>query len=205
MSTKKNWIVPVVIACLSISGWCISLLDGTHSSNTQADLGSQSPPTYGLDMVGGGADVLITSSMIYYLDLRFRIELHKTQQNHASYHAPRRFRRLIVRTVECNLLSLFAQTICYWSVITDMTLAKVYTFSLLVSLNCRHSDNGSGNSNGGFSSSRREGDVVELTVLHTSSFQAPGFHTSNKKQPAIIQEQTKGPTFDDSYVVLSPI
>ncbi|KAE9383400.1 hypothetical protein BT96DRAFT_64510 [Gymnopus androsaceus JB14] len=99
-------------------------------------------------MFSRGADVLITSSMIYYLDLRFRIKRHKTQQNQANYHAPRRFRRLIVRTVECNFLSLFIQAVgvglfncsnvgLYF--VTNMTLAKVYTFSLLVSLNIRHS------------------------------------------------------------------
>ncbi|KAE9385398.1 hypothetical protein BT96DRAFT_1091323 [Gymnopus androsaceus JB14] len=168
------------------------LLGSTHYGKTQTDLRSQTPATSGLDMVGGfrllpvldqtfnrGADVLITSSMIYYLDpgLRFRIEMHKAQ---ASYHAPRLFRRLILRTVECNLLSLFAQAISLglfnhnsigsYYLITTLTLSKVYTFSLLVSLNCRHSGNDSGTSNGGFCLSKRERGIVELTVLHTSSF-----------------------------------
>ncbi|KAE9383784.1 hypothetical protein BT96DRAFT_1008791 [Gymnopus androsaceus JB14] len=151
------------------------LLDVAHFSNTQAGLGSQPHPTRALGMVGVGADVLITSSMIYYLDLRFRIELHKTPHNQASYHIPPRFRRLIVRTVECNLLSLLVQamaialfdsSIKVYYPITNMMIAKVYTFSLLVSLNCRHSENGPETSNGehSSSSSRGEGGIVELTV-----------------------------------------
>jgi len=160
--------------------------------------------------------------MIYYLDpgLRFRIELHKTQ---ASYRAPRRFRRLILRTVECNLLSLLAQaiTICLFNrssvglyyVITDMILAKVYTFSLLVTLNCRHPENGPETSNGpgGFSSSsaRGEGGIVELTVLHTSSF--PSTRVSHMQQETTSDWQERPACNDNEFdthqvqVVLLPV
>jgi len=175
MSMKNNWILPVVVGCLSILGWCIGCwtLHITATHKLISDLALLIPGVYIWLGVSVGADVLITSSMIYYLDLRFRVKPDK------DYRLQRRFRKLIVRTVECNLLSLFVQAIsvglfnrssvglCFVSM--DMTLVKVYTFSLLVSLNCRHSDNGPGTSNGGFSSSRG-GRGVELTVLHTSSF-----------------------------------
>ncbi|KAE9391541.1 hypothetical protein BT96DRAFT_1024024 [Gymnopus androsaceus JB14] len=154
------------------------------------------------------ADALITSSMFYYLDLRFRIELHKMQQNQAGYRAPRRFRRLIARTVECNLLSLFAQAIAIglfnntriglYYLITNMMLVKVYTFSLLVSLNCRHPDNGHGTSEGGFSSIR--GGDVELNVLgdrHTCAFPSTQIPVHIQRETTIEwQGQTKGPAFN---------
>ncbi|KAE9384289.1 hypothetical protein BT96DRAFT_1008231 [Gymnopus androsaceus JB14] len=147
MSLKRNWILPTVVGCLSILGWSVIVWEvyvlTTHHLIT--DFSLVLPGTY--IWLGGcvGADVLITGSMIYYLDVRFRIE-HPN-----DYHAPQRFRRIIVRTVECNLLSLLAQAISvgmftqrsvgFYYIITDMTFTKVYTFSLLVSLNSRPTEN----------------------------------------------------------------
>ncbi|KAE9391412.1 hypothetical protein BT96DRAFT_979855 [Gymnopus androsaceus JB14] len=218
MSMKNNWILPVVIACLSILGWCIACWMA-HTITTHkliSDLALLIPVVY--IWLGGsvGADVLITSSMIYYLDLSFR---RKTQKN----RLPGRFRKLLMRIVECNLLSLLAQAITIalfnrssvglYFVITDMMLTKVYTFSLLVALNCRHSENGPGSGEGGFSSSRKEGGIVELTVLHTSSY--PSTQVSHIQRETTTtgdnQEQTKRPAsrFNndefDTDVVLSPV
>ncbi|KAE9395505.1 hypothetical protein BT96DRAFT_997624 [Gymnopus androsaceus JB14] len=147
MSMKRNWILPIAVGCLSILGWSAIIWEvhvlATH--HLLKDFVLVLPVTY-IWLAGCvGADVLITGSMIYYLDLRFRIE-HPN-----DYHAPQRFRRIIVRTVECNLLSLLAQAISvglftqksvgFYYIITDMTFTKVYTFSLLVSLNSRPTDN----------------------------------------------------------------
>ncbi|KAE9402228.1 hypothetical protein BT96DRAFT_563728 [Gymnopus androsaceus JB14] len=221
MSLRKNWILPIVIGCFSILGWCILCwavhILGTHKH--MSDFTLIIPVIY--IWFGGSvaADVLITGSMIYYLDLCFRIKLHKTQQIDASYHAPRRFRQLMVRTVECNLLSLFAQTIAiglfsshsvgFYFVITDMTLAKVYTFSLLVSLNCRHSSNSHGTS-GGESSSSKEGGGVELTALHTSSIPSTQLSADIQRETTgDWPQRTKGPAFNadelDADVVSSPV
>ncbi|KAE9408959.1 hypothetical protein BT96DRAFT_627801 [Gymnopus androsaceus JB14] len=146
MSVRKNWILPVDDRMPLHIRLVYPLLDGTHLQQHTSSCPIQMRLLYLRYTYGWGApvgaDVLITSSMIYYLDLRFRIKRHKTQQNQANYHAPRRFRRLIVRTVECNFLSLFVQAVgvglfncsnvgLYF--VTNMTLAKVYTFSLLVS------------------------------------------------------------------------
>jgi len=120
----------------------------------------------------------------------------------------RRFRRLIVRTVECNLLSLFAQafaiglvnhgSIGFYFVMADMMLAKFYTFSLLVSLNIRHSENDHGTSEGGFFSFRGRGgvDSTALSDLHSTV----GF-PSTQVTVDIQQETTpnwykKGPAFN---------
>ncbi|KAE9392915.1 hypothetical protein BT96DRAFT_999956 [Gymnopus androsaceus JB14] len=164
MSMRKNWILPGVIACLSISSWClicwIVYTSATHKLISDLTLFQTEVYIWWGGSVG--ADVLITSSMIYYLDLRFRLERHSMQLDH---RLSERFRRLIVRTVECNLLTLLAQAIGVglfghrsvglYYFITDMTLTKVSTFSLLVSLNCRHSHNGHGTS---------EGDLQEETL-----------------------------------------
>ncbi|KAE9388639.1 hypothetical protein BT96DRAFT_428614 [Gymnopus androsaceus JB14] len=92
MSVRKNWILPVVIGCLSILGWC-TLCWMTHTAATHkfiSDSNALALPAIYIWLGGSvGADALITSSMIYYLDLRFRIKQHKMQQNQASYHALR--------------------------------------------------------------------------------------------------------------------
>ncbi|KAE9405232.1 hypothetical protein BT96DRAFT_345915 [Gymnopus androsaceus JB14] len=188
MTMRRNWILSVVIGCLSILGWCIMCWQShiTVTHRLFSDLSLVLPMAW--IWLGGsvGADVLITISMIYYLDLRFRIEF---QQARVSYHAPRRFRQLIVRTVECNLLSLFSQVIAIgmfnhssvglYYLSTDMMLAKVFTFSLLVSLNSRHSDNGLDTSDGGFSISRRIEGIVNLTILHTTGSSFPSTQVSH--------------------------
>ncbi|KAE9399539.1 hypothetical protein BT96DRAFT_687230 [Gymnopus androsaceus JB14] len=87
MSDMKNWVLPAVIGCLSIMGWCtmcwVTHVLATHS--LISDFTLLLPVIY--IWLGGsvGADVLITGSMIYYLDLRFRIK------NQASYNTQRYF------------------------------------------------------------------------------------------------------------------
>ncbi|KAE9384283.1 hypothetical protein BT96DRAFT_661301 [Gymnopus androsaceus JB14] len=169
MSLKRNWILPTVVGCLSIMGWSTVFWEVyvLVTGHLIADFVLFRAANY--IWLGGciGADVLITGSMIYYLDLRFRIE-HPN-----NYHAPQRFRRIIVRTVECNLLSLLAQTIStglysqrsvgFYYVIADLTFAKVYTFSLLVSLNSRPTDNDRETSRKSLSEYR--GGDVDLNTL----------------------------------------
>jgi len=216
MSIKNNWILPMVIGCLSLLGWCIGCwmahIIATHKLTS--DLTLLLPVVY--IWLGGSvaADVVITGSMIYYLDLRFRMNPEFPSGVSSNWVFHRSLRKLIVRTVECNLLSLFAQAITvglfncsslglYFET-ADMILAKVYTFSLLVSLNCRHSDSGPGTSNGGFSSSRREQGIVKLTVPHTTSF--PSTRVSHIQQETTSDWQER-PAFNDNIFdthVLSP-
>ncbi|KAJ6523705.1 hypothetical protein DFH09DRAFT_1096580 [Mycena vulgaris] len=91
VSTRKNWIVPILIVCLSVLGWCIVCwmvsIMATHKLVSELTLVSlQSTSGWearckvlhitqiGTHQVNSGADVLITGSMIYYLDLRFRMK-----------------------------------------------------------------------------------------------------------------------------------
>ncbi|KAE9388031.1 hypothetical protein BT96DRAFT_1025609 [Gymnopus androsaceus JB14] len=234
MSLRKNWILPTVVGCLSVMGWCTMcwVVQVLSTHHLIMDFGLLLPVIY--IWLGGsvGADVIITGSMIYYLDLRFR---GKRQTDH-GYHAPQRFRRIIVRTVECNLLSLLAQAVAvglfnqsrvgFWFVITDMTLAKVYTFSLLVScmisflplslslslsserdyflpystVNNRQTDNGLGISKKSVSSYRGDVELNALSDRRTSSH--PGTQVSLHIQREITsdwqgQPETKEPAFDD--------
>ncbi|KAF7338904.1 Sda1 family protein [Mycena sanguinolenta] len=147
VSARKNWVLPIVIVCLSLLGWCIVcwMVSIMVAHKLVSDLSLVSPTVY--VWLGGsvGADVLITASMIYYLDLRFR-----TKDTSKVIDRDSRFRAIIRRTVECNVLSLLGQTVSvglfnapnvgFYFVLTDMTLAKVYTFSLLISLLGRRSD-----------------------------------------------------------------
>ncbi|KAE9400184.1 hypothetical protein BT96DRAFT_1018996 [Gymnopus androsaceus JB14] len=215
MSMRKNWILSVVIGCLSILGWCIvcwmTHIGATHKSIS--DLTLVLPVAY-IWLVGSvAADVLITGSMIYYLDLRFRMK-PEFPSGISAIHG--RLRKLLVRTVECNLLSLLAQAIAvglfncsnigFYFVIPDMMLAKIYTFSLLVSLNCRHTNNDHGTTEGG-SSSRGDGGV-ELTALHTSSIPSTQLVSAHTQETAgDLEEQMQGPAFNydkyDAHVLLS--
>ncbi|KAE9402212.1 hypothetical protein BT96DRAFT_918398 [Gymnopus androsaceus JB14] len=167
MSLRRNWILLVLIGCLSILSWCALCWEvhtlATHNLISELNILLSSYIWFGGSLA---ADVLITCSVIYYLDLRFRMRPEFPSGVSANRLLHRSFRKLIVRTVECNLLSLIAQAIAVglfargsvgsYSGITGMTLAKVYTFSLLVSLNCRHSKN-DGSGGGGLSSSRGGG------------------------------------------------
>ncbi|KAJ7859173.1 hypothetical protein B0H14DRAFT_2747344 [Mycena olivaceomarginata] len=151
VSTRKNRILPVIIVCLSLMSWCtvcyIISVVATHTLVSELSLISSSVYVW----LGGsvGADVLITSSMIYYLDVRFR-------RKAASSVGPginSRFREIIYRTVECNVLSTLAQaatiglfqshSVGLYFALPDMILAKIYTFSLIISLLGRRS-NGTG-------------------------------------------------------------
>ncbi|KAJ7499782.1 hypothetical protein FB451DRAFT_1206557 [Mycena latifolia] len=147
VSTRKNWIVPIAIVTLSVLGWCIVcwMVSIMVTHKLVSELSLVSPTVY--IWLGGsvGTDVLITCSMVYYLDLRFRMK-----EAARPTHANNRFREIIYRTVECNVLSLFAQSVSvglfnspsvgFYFVLTDMTLAKIYTFSLLISLLGRQED-----------------------------------------------------------------
>ncbi|KAJ7499783.1 hypothetical protein FB451DRAFT_1206561 [Mycena latifolia] len=108
VSTRKNWIIPIAIVTLSVLGWCIVcwMVSIMVTHKLVSELSLVSPTVY--VWLGGsvGADVLITCSMVYYLDLRFRMK-EATRPTHAN----NRFREIIYRTVECNVLSLLAQSV----------------------------------------------------------------------------------------------
>ncbi|KAE9402226.1 hypothetical protein BT96DRAFT_563708 [Gymnopus androsaceus JB14] len=145
MSLRKNWILPVVIGCLSIIAWCAICWEvhilATRNLLSELDVLLTSYIWFGSSIA---ADAIITGSMIYYLDLRFRMRPEFPLGVSPNRVLHRSFRKLIIRTVECNLVSLLAQVVTVglfarvsvtgaYSDITGMTLAKVYTFSLLVS------------------------------------------------------------------------
>ncbi|KAE9402640.1 hypothetical protein BT96DRAFT_544572 [Gymnopus androsaceus JB14] len=214
MSIRKNWILPVVIGCLSISAWCTIcwIVHTIATHNLISEFTIFQPVGYIWLGVSVGADVLITSSMIYYLDLRFRIELQQNQAD-CNYHTPRRFRRLIVQTVECNLFSLFAQTtaiglfnrgsIGFYFVTTNMMLTKAYTFSLLISLNCRHSDSGHGTSKRARElslSRRRDVELNSLGDSHTLPSTQISVHIRQETTSA-WQGPTKGPAFNADELI----
>ncbi|KAJ7325897.1 hypothetical protein DFH08DRAFT_1027937 [Mycena albidolilacea] len=107
ISTKKNWILPVIIVCLSLAGWCAIcyVISVVAVHKLVSELSLVSPTIY--IWLGGfaGADVLITISMIYYLDLRFRMK----EASRIGPGTNSRFREIIYRTIECNVLSTLAQ------------------------------------------------------------------------------------------------
>ncbi|KAE9383542.1 hypothetical protein BT96DRAFT_39794 [Gymnopus androsaceus JB14] len=145
MSLKNNWILPVAVGSLSIVGWCIGcwLVHIAATHKYVSDLALLVPVVYIWMGSFVAADFLITGSMIYYLDIRIRMNPEFPSGTSPNWFFHRNLRKLIVRTVECNLLSLFAQSIIVglfgrkniglYYLITDMTLSKAYTFSLLVS------------------------------------------------------------------------
>ncbi|THU76082.1 hypothetical protein K435DRAFT_903901 [Dendrothele bispora CBS 962.96] len=104
-------------------------------------------------------DMLISSGLFYYLDIKLRTGQIKTYF--------RRLRAIILRTVECNLWSLlsqvgmailFARSLGFYYLIFMTTIGKVYTFSLIVSLNARSHSN---------PSVSRHGDPNDLSLSAT--------------------------------------
>ncbi|KAF8920119.1 hypothetical protein CPB85DRAFT_1428942 [Mucidula mucida] len=181
VSMKKHWWLSAIIVTLSTMAWCVvvwmTYIISTHKM--VADLHLVLPVVY--IWLGGSvaADVMITCCMAYYLDLRFRNNMNQRHMPSGG-----RFKRIIVRTVECNAISLVAQTVTvalfnrpnvgFYFVLTDMTLAKIYTFSLLVSLNGRHLD---GRESTGIESSKGAAQAGESHAL------------SERRRPPIMSAQ----------------
>ncbi|KAE9402223.1 hypothetical protein BT96DRAFT_991390 [Gymnopus androsaceus JB14] len=225
ISLRKNQILPVVIGCFSILGWCAIYWQvhtlATHNLLSKLDILLPSYIAFGCSLA---ADALITGSMIYYLNLRFRMRPEFPSGVSSNRFPHRSFRKLIVRTVECNLLSLLAQAIAVglfarasvtgsYSEITGMTLAKVYTFSLLVSLNCRHPNNNYGTSGRGFSSSRGGGFNSTAISNRHGSITFPSTQIDIQRETASNWKvQSNGPAFNadelselDADAVVSPV
>ncbi|KAF9024914.1 hypothetical protein BDZ89DRAFT_1114429 [Hymenopellis radicata] len=156
VSMKKHWWLSAIIVALSTMAWCVVIwmvhIISTHKM--VADLHLVLPVVYIWlgGSCGGRYDYMLHGVL-----------LGSTIPKQDGSKAPAIWRAIIVRTVECNALSLVAQTITvalfnrpnvgfyFGRVLTDMTLSKIYTFSLLVSLNGRHID---GRENSGVESSK---------------------------------------------------
>ncbi|KIY72896.1 hypothetical protein CYLTODRAFT_283633 [Cylindrobasidium torrendii FP15055 ss-10] len=151
VSMKANWYIPALIwalSCMSF-GVLMWMINVVITYRLISEIERVIPVVYVWLIGSVGADVFISACMLYYLDLRYRL---KSSQRQMSTQG--RFRAIIVRTVECNILSLLGQLttvvlfnqskkVGMYFALTDMCLAKVYTISLLVSLNSRPSSGGS--------------------------------------------------------------
>ncbi|THU86357.1 hypothetical protein K435DRAFT_805158 [Dendrothele bispora CBS 962.96] len=113
--------------------------------------------------------VITYCGVFYYLDIKLRTRQVKTYFK-AVFTLRRRLRAIIIRTVECNLWSLFAQvgiavlsmrTGGFYFLIFGATIGKVYTFSLIVSLNARPNDESSESS---YRNPAQESEVESLPL-----------------------------------------
>jgi len=170
ISFKRNWWLPVLICLVSVLAWCIIIWMSTVlvTHPLLSEMGRVLPTGY-VWLVGSVvADVLISISMFYYLDFRLR-----QNDMRAVVVKHNRFTAIIFRTVQCNVLSLICQalaialfnrpTVGMYFVLTDMTLAKVYTFSLLVSMSARSYETGESNFAG--VSTAAKADTLPLSHL----------------------------------------
>ncbi|KAJ3866903.1 hypothetical protein EV359DRAFT_79088 [Lentinula novae-zelandiae] len=141
ISMRKNVLLPALIALLAsaswgkipIALWMFSKLIKHHS--TLVDDSKLVFPV-GYAWLGGDivADMCIFGGLAYYTEIRSR----KQRKHHIL--SPKSLWAVTCRMIECNVLPLLYRETnsCYVAtVLSDMTIAKVYTFSLLVSLNAR--------------------------------------------------------------------
>ncbi|THU89285.1 hypothetical protein K435DRAFT_802871 [Dendrothele bispora CBS 962.96] len=149
ISLRRNVWFPSLVALLATVTYCLPVLLGLSVAQFLSI-----------------TDILISSGLFYYLDIKLRRKQIKTYL--------KRLRVIILRTVECNVLSLIAQVgmtilfICnvgFYYLILVTAIGKVHTFSLIVSLNAR--SNGSsvsrhGNPNDGLIT---ESESLPLSVI----------------------------------------
>ncbi|KAE9402221.1 hypothetical protein BT96DRAFT_991388 [Gymnopus androsaceus JB14] len=180
--------IPLRILCRSIH------VLATHHLISELDL--VLPVMYIWSGGSVAADVIITGSMIYYLDLRFRFKKNK-EQNQAT--PPRRFRQIIVRTVECNILSCIAQA----AIIGLFNHRNIGLF--FVNIRSSHQSYGT---SGGFSTSRTHNG--RLTTLPTAVYPSTQITVDlNPEAAGDWQEQTRESMSSakehDTHVMLSQV
>ncbi|KAF9070326.1 hypothetical protein BDP27DRAFT_1447012 [Rhodocollybia butyracea] len=144
LSMRKNVWLPTMIALLAAVSWCIvlwmfAMLVKRHSLIT-ADSNLVFPVGYAWLVGSILTDICVFGGLIYYTEIRSRRE--------REYHilSPRSLVVLTYRLIQCNVLPLLAQialvvlfktNVGLYYMLCDMTIAKTYTFSLLISLNAR--------------------------------------------------------------------
>ncbi|KAJ3922168.1 hypothetical protein F5877DRAFT_75524 [Lentinula edodes] len=163
ISMRKNVLLPTLIALLASASWAIALWMFSKLIKHHSTLIDDSKLVFpvGYAWLGGDivADMCIFGGLAYYTEIRSR----KQRKHHIL--SPKSLWIVTCRMIECNVLPLLCQIVlvilfktnvgsyystytsflldretnfCYVAtVLSDMTIAKVYTFSLLVSLNAR--------------------------------------------------------------------
>ncbi|KAF5391887.1 hypothetical protein D9757_001637 [Collybiopsis confluens] len=146
ISMRQNTPFAGVAALFAIVSWAIAVWMFSavvkRRSSLVDDFHRVFPVGYAWLVTGIITDSLIFGGLTYYTEFRSR----KDRARHVL--SLRNLRAIGHRMIECNVLPLLAQ-ICLtvlisiksnvglYYMLSDMTLAKIYTFSLLVSLNAR--------------------------------------------------------------------
>ncbi|KAJ3742009.1 hypothetical protein DFH05DRAFT_1503563 [Lentinula detonsa] len=144
ISMRKNLILPALIAILSSGSWAIAIWMFSklvkHHSTLVDDANLVFPVGYA--WLGGdiAADMCIFGGLAYYTEIRSR----KQRRHHLL--SPTSLWAVTCRMIECNVLPLISQLVLIilfktnvglYYILSDMTIAKIYTFSLLISLHSR--------------------------------------------------------------------
>ncbi|KAJ3840486.1 hypothetical protein F5878DRAFT_613031 [Lentinula raphanica] len=144
ISARKNIVLPAVIAVLGSGSWAIALWMFSklvkHHSTLADDANLVFPVGYA--WLGGdiATDACIFAGLAYYTEVRSR----KQRRHHIL--SPTSLFAVTCRMIECNVLPLISQIVLiilyktnvgFYYILSDMTIAKVYTFSLLISLYTR--------------------------------------------------------------------
>lgn len=144
ISGRKNiWLPGLISVCSLLQQCVICWVVATFSRDRAMERVGQILPVAYLWSIGSAVgDLLITVGIFYYLRFKHRTEFSSNKIS---------FNQIVSRTVQCNVLSLFCQigTIVFflanagfyffWN---DMIVIKIYTISLVVSLNARKGGHG---------------------------------------------------------------
>jgi len=210
--TSRIWIVgsmrtniwfPLLIATLACSSWLISLwmfsVLARHHTLVTEDANLIFPVGYAWLAGGVVTDAFIFGGLTYYTEMRSQ----KQRVHHLL--SPKGIWGILYRMIECNVLPLIAQIVLvvlitgkgvgFYYTLSDMTIAKVYTFSLLVSLSARgpiqegvKASMSRQQSTVTFTNRRRTASAVQVRrdvdVIHDSDSEAGGPGTSPWKKTA---------------------
>ncbi|KAK0445976.1 uncharacterized protein EV420DRAFT_909700 [Desarmillaria tabescens] len=182
---KRNHWLPVAICILSVTQMSVIIWVVSYWANHRlmTDIGGVMPVAYIWLASSIAADLLITVGMSWYLKWKLP----------SSIFSSTLFNQIISRTVQANVLSLISQVLTFafykadiglYFFLVDFTIVKVYTFSLLCSLNGRERNAAVQ------TRPRADSEVLTLGIMAagTTSRASPTMHWPIKKDDSSVGE-----------------
>lgn len=146
ITKRKNWYLPLFIVMNgtiqeAVSFWLMWFF---NSHPLLADLGGALPTGYAWLICAVLGDLSITVGMVYYLRIKTSRDMSVNPTSRSILNS------IIYRTLQCNTLSLMSQLAMFimfflktnpnvgaYFFFNDFLVVKIYTFSLLLTLNAR--------------------------------------------------------------------
>ncbi|GAA5852874.1 hypothetical protein JCM9279_006210 [Rhodotorula babjevae] len=148
VSNRKNWVLPGVMMVLQVTACCFAfyLASWVRSHTYMTEFGEAKWLIYTWLTTGFICDVLITAGMTWYLVIRPQRLAGGATKAKLSRANP--LGRIVIKTMQTNSISLIVHAVtlvvmvcrgqALWYSISGFQMSKLYTISLIASLNARH-------------------------------------------------------------------